>query len=168
MQRKNCSIFVIFLLAGILPAQQPSPQQWKEYTFPADNFGIVAPSSPRTYPDPKAEAVRIYHWDLDPGVVLTLRTGVRPGCRDTLKRIKDSKEKDRPKAFVPGSIKDVSQNELPGLESESHYPSYWLAERVYCGKNKAYSLSLSYPVNQFRPKIVDRMFNSFRLLNSSQ
>jgi hypothetical protein len=168
MKRKTYSVFIILPLACMLPAQQPTPQQWKEYKFPADNFAIVASSSPRTYPDSNAEAVRIYHWDLGPGTVLNLRAGVRPGCRDTLKRIQDSNGKDRPKTFVQGSIKDVSQEGLPGLEAESHYPGYWLAERIYCGKDKAYALSLTYPPNQSRPKIVDRMFNSFRLLNASQ
>jgi hypothetical protein len=165
---KKYSIPAICLVACMLQAQPQAPLQWKEYIFPADNFAITTPSSPRIYPDPQRDEVRIYHWNLGPGIVLTLRAGIRPDCVDSLKRVKDYTEKDRPKAFVPGSIKDVSQSGLPGLESESHFPNHWLAERAYCDKEKAYSLSLSYPVNQSRPKMTDRIFNSFRLLNKSQ
>jgi hypothetical protein len=168
MQRKNLSIVAVWLLSCMLQAQKPDPPQWKEYTFPADNFAVTAPSSPQVYPDSQRDGVRIYRWDLGPGIILSLRAALRPDCRDTLKRIKDTKEQDQPKTIVRGSIKDVSQNGLEGLENESHYPGRWAAERIYCSKNRGYALSLSYPVNQPRPKVAVRMFESFRLLDSSQ
>jgi hypothetical protein len=168
MQRKTFSIMAVCLLSCMLQAQKPDPPQWKEYTFPADNFGISAPSSPHDYPDPQMNGVRIYHWDLDPGIILTLRAGRSTTCHDTLKKFKETIDKDPHKTDVPGSLKDVSKKGLEGLENESHYPGGWGAERVYCSKDWGYALSLRYPVNQPRPKTADRMFNSFGLLDSSQ
>jgi hypothetical protein len=145
--------------------QASKQPQWKEYQYPDDEFAIVALSSPGIYPDPQASDIRIYHWDLGPQTVLTLRIGVRPGCWYALQKMRDSEAKNPSDVFVPGSLKDVSQSDLPGMESEQHHSGYWSVERVYCSKEKAYALTLVYPVNQARPKTADRMFISFRLLH---
>ena len=166
MKRKDISIVAVCLLSCMLQAQKPDPPQWKEYTFPADNFAVTAPSSPLTYPDSQRNEVRIYHWDLGPGIILTLRAGHSTTCHDTLNKFKESIAKDPRKTDVPGSLKDVSKKGLEGLENESHYPGGWGAERIYCSKDWGYALSLAYPANQPRPKTADLIFNSFRLLNS--
>jgi len=57
MQRRDVLIVAVCLLSYMLQAQKPDPPQWKGYTFPADNFGISALSSPRTYPDPQMDGV---------------------------------------------------------------------------------------------------------------
>jgi len=168
MQRKHLSIIVICLLSCLLQAQKPDPPEWKEYTFPADNFAVTAPFSPQTYPDSQKEGVRIYHWDLGPRMILTLRAGLSTTCHDTLKKFREAIAKDPRQTDVPGSLKDVSKNGLEGLEYESHYPGGWGADRVYCSKDRGYALSLGYPANQPRPKNAERIFNSFRLLNNPQ
>jgi len=168
MRRKNLSIIAICLLSCMLDAQKPDPPQWKEYTFPADNFALSAPDSPLAYPDRQMAGVRIYHLDLDRGNIMTLRAGLSTTCHDTLKNIKETIDKNPRKTDVPGSLKDVSKNGLEGLEYESHYPGTWWAQRVYCSKDRGYTISIGYPENQPRPETVNRILNSFRLLNNLQ
>ena len=161
-------ILMMLLLACALMAQQTKAAPWKVYEYPADNFAIVAPSAPKVYPDPQDPNIRIYHWDFEPGIVLTLRTGHRDNCLIHLKAVTEIPDKDQPPSYVRGSMKDVSQIGLRGYESEMHHPAYWSAERVFCTKDTGYALTFGYPVNQPRPSVVDRMFNSFRLLKTSQ
>ena len=168
MKRKGLSIAAVCLISCMLQAQKPAPPEWKEYSFPADNFAVTAPFSPRTYPDSQRDGVRIYHWDLGPGIILTLRAGLSMTCHDTLKKFKETINKDPRKTDVPGSLKDFSKQGLEGLEHESHYQGTWVAERIYCSKERGYALTLGYPENQPRPKTADRIFNSFRLLNSPE
>ncbi len=161
-------ILLLLTIGSALFAQQARTDQWKVYKFPTDGFLIVAPSEPRIYPDPKISDLKIYHWDLASGVILTLRAGVRPDCQHSLEQMTAAVKRDQSGSFVPGSVKDVSHIGMPGTETESHHASYWSVERVYCGKDKAYALSVAYPVNKPRPTAVDRILNSFSLLADPQ
>jgi len=66
---------------------------------------------------------------------------------------------------VPGSMKDISLNGHKGLEYEAVLVTGRRAfERLYCTKEKSYSVTVAFPGNQTKSVEADRMFSSFRIL----
>jgi hypothetical protein len=62
-------------------------------------------------------------------------------------------------------MKDISLNGYKGLQYEMVLLTGRRAfERLYCTKEKSYSLTVAFPGNRTKPIEADRMFSSFRLL----
>jgi hypothetical protein len=162
MRKKN--LFLLLLILTSLRAQTARPLPWQEYNFKADGFAIAAPVSPHIT-DAQAPDIRIYRWTPSAAVVFVIHIGVVPDCLDNVTRIKNS-AKNRPDG---GSMKDISLAGVPGVEGESMQVSGGRKsfERLYCAGKKAYDLTATYPANQPRSPVIDRMFSSFRFLNSN-
>jgi hypothetical protein len=164
MNWRSWLLLLLVLACGAL-AQKKAGPQWKEYTYVEDNFAIRAPASPGIYPDPQASDVQIYRWALAPGVIFTVHSGVRPNCLNVLATFKSASLKSKYGETIPGSIKDISLNGYKGLEYEMVLVTGRRAfERLYCTKEKSYSVTVAYPGKQSKPVEADRMFSSFRLL----
>lgn len=166
MSWRSCLLLFLGLACGA-PAQKNKESQWKEYTYVRDSFAIRAPGSPRIYPDPQASDVQIYRWELASQVIFTIHSGVRPNCLDVLAKMKNEPPKNQFGENVPGSMKDISLNGHKGLEYEAILVTGRRAfERLYCAKERSYSVTVAFPGNQTKPIEADRMFSSFRLLES--
>jgi hypothetical protein len=166
MSCRNCLLLLLVLVCGAW-AQKARQSLWKEYVYPEDRFAIRAPASPRIYPDPQAPDVRIYHWDLAPLVVFTIHSGVRPNCLDVLATFKSSPAKSKYGEKIPGSMKDISLSGYKGLQYEMVLVTGRRAfERLYCAKEKSYSLTLAFPGSQTKSAEADLMFSSFRLVET--
>lgn len=164
MSWRSCLLLLLVLGCGAL-AQKSKESQWKEYTYAEDNFAIRAPASPGISPDPQALDVQIYRWALAPEVLFTIHSGARPNCLDVLATLKSSPLKSKFGETIPGSMKDISLNGYKGLQYEMVLLTGRRAfERLYCTKEKSYSLTVAFPGNRTKPIEADRMFSSFRLL----
>jgi hypothetical protein len=165
MNWKSCLVLLLILACGA-PAQKSTGTQWKEYVYPDGGFAVTAPASPRIYPDPEASDVRTYHWDLTPSITFVIHSGNRPHCLQVVESFK--LQRGDSKGIVPGSTKDISLSGIPGVEYEwREGTSRKTFTRLYCAKEKAYHLAIAYPANQPRPEMTDRLFSSFRLLNTA-
>lgn len=116
-------------------------------------------------PDPKAADVQIYRWELSKNILFVIHTGVRPNCSTLVARFKLS-AKNPPGDIVPGSIKDISTEDYAGVEyGTSSNTSGKTFSRFYCVKERAYDLTIAYPLQQAKPTMANRFFSSFRLLH---
>jgi len=166
MSCSNCLPLLLVLVCGAL-AQKTRQSPWKDYAYPEDRFAIRAPASPSIYLDPLAPNVQIYHWDLAPLVVFTIHSGVRPNCLDVLATLKSSPLKSKYGEQIPGSMEDISLNGYKGLQYEIVLTTGRRAfERLYCTKEKSYSLTVAFPGNQTKSAEADLMFSSFRILET--
>src|SRR5260221_6447649 len=110
-------LILALILACSAVAQQRSaePQtRWKEYSYPKDGFAVIAPSSPDIHSDAVTPDVRVYRWQLGSGVTLSIHTGVRPNCVETLVQAREDLRKDADHG-IPGSVRDLSLNGNSGL-----------------------------------------------------
>jgi len=95
-----------------------------------------------------------------------IHSGNRPHCLQVVESFK--LQRGDSKGIVPGSTKDISLSGIPGVEYEwREGTSRKTFTRLYCAKEKAYHLAIAYPANQPRPEMTDRLFSSFRLLNTA-
>jgi hypothetical protein len=166
MNLRSLLLLLLVMISGLFAQKNQSPQ-WKEYTYQEDGFAIHAPAPPGIYPDPHAADVQIYHWDLAPNVIFTIHSGTRPNCTNVLVSLKNSPQRNQYGEDVPGSRKDISISGNPGFEYATVLKTGRKAfERLYCTKGKSFSLTVAYPGDQAKPVAADKMFSSFRLLNS--
>ncbi|HJX84269.1 MAG TPA: hypothetical protein VJ723_08000, partial [Candidatus Angelobacter sp.] len=141
-------ILLAFTLLGVLLAQKSAPPQepWKEYSYPEDGFAITAPSAPDIHKETEAADVQVYTWRVASDIVLSVRTAIRPNCMKTLQ------EPLPPDAYYPGSLKRLFLDGNLGMEYESPYgTSGHSLQRLYCVKQRAYSLTVAYPESKPRP-----------------
>jgi hypothetical protein len=169
MNYRNCLFLLLLVSVCASLAQRNKPSPWKEYAYPKDGFAITAPTSPGIHADPQSSDVQIYRWELAPNVVFVIHSGIRPNCTQVLLKLKDSAQKNQSQAFIAGSLKDISLSGYSGLEYESIAGATRRAfERLYCTKEgKSYALTVAYPRDQPKPDTANRMFSSFRLLETS-
>lgn len=167
MNWKRCLLLLPALVCAALAQKSTSPQ-WKEYAYPDGGFTVTAPASPRIYPDPEASDVRVYHWDLTPSITFVIHSGNRPHCLQVVENFKAASKKGDTKNIASGPMKDISLGGIPGVEYEwREGTARKILVRLYCAKEKAYHLAIAYPASQTRPEMADRLFSSFRLLNTS-
>jgi len=153
-----CLSTIILLCAAIAQEKKHSGPQWKEYAYPEDGFSITAPAAPNIHTDPEATDVKVYRWDLATDIPFAIHVGVRPNCKDILQQAKDEPPQE--------SLIEIFLDGYRGIESHAANRKAQRneLERIYCVKEKAYSLSIQYPLKQTRPAVVDRVLNSFHLI----
>lgn len=163
LSRSKACLFVPFLslLTSQFTFTQASGGQSPsihEYKYPLDGFSISATSTPDIHNDAQAPDVKIYSWRFDGDVRFAIHVGVRPNCQETLAKLKQALSKER--------SMQVTANGLSGVESESVNSSYKTVERLYCGTEKAYTLTGRWRAEESEPNAVRTLFKSFALLGN--
>ena len=62
---------------------------------------ISAPSAPDIHPDPEADDVTVYRWNLSPGVTAAVHIGDRPDCKQIVANLRLATENAR------GDLRDM-------------------------------------------------------------
>jgi len=143
--------------------QQEEPI-WKEYTYPADGFALMAPAEPKPHDSPALPGATAYVVQLgaDTGVVLKAKT--TPDCSGVIPRLKESILVGKDASVDHSSLKDLSIDGQPGLEYRRKTPSNTIVERWYCSDGHLYIFSVTWPSAQPFPDAATRVLKSFRLI----
>jgi len=165
---RSLSSLVLTLTITALAAGQGQRRSWKEYVYADDGFAVTLPWAPAQRNDPNNESITVYTVSFD-GSDLSLRVDHRTrDCAATLNELKEGalKNKQPKQPINPASVKDVSLGDSPGLEYEfeagSMYRGY---NRSYCVNGHFYIFSADWPGSKARPTAVDRVMESFHLVN---
>jgi hypothetical protein len=147
----------------------PNGETWKEYSFPDDRFVITLPEAPVPHPDTQVENTMVYSAG---GVTLRV-TRALGGCDDAITGMvqtmhdKATKKSKPDQGYEPDAA-TIKQGRLDGnqfLEYEQTVRSSMRGyERWYCSDKKLYVFAARWPIGSPRPKSVDRIVKSFRLL----
>lgn len=164
MKRILFAVFVTFFFT--CSALPQSKQQWRTYVFPDDGFSIALPAPVTPHNDGGDRHIRVYTVRLANGGVFSLRAVHRlMDCETTLADLweKADQNKDPNDPVVRGSLKQVSLDELKGLEYESGKAGERTLHRFHCGNKIFYIFSAGYKGK--RPADLDKIIGSFRQVN---
>lgn len=168
MQRSSLAVLVSILFWATVAYAQQQGLSWKEYVFGEDGFAITLPGDPGPHPDAALPEMTVYTVSVAPGSRFSLRVSHQNrDCSATLAQLRDGGLKG--KAGVdPASVKEVSFGGYPGVEYQYRIGSDRISsDRFYCVNGRFYAFSTSWPSAHSRPRALDRIVNSFRLVNAT-
>lgn len=153
------------LLLGVTLYGQTTRQQkeWKDYSYPEKGFTISAPSPPNVHPDPEANDVTIYSWQLRASLPAVIHVGDRPNCKQLVAVVKVALL-NGPKNTSDLYLKDVTVDGNAGLQSVETKGGFRVRESIYCVGEKAFSLTGKWHSGEQEPSVLKRWFNSFHFL----
>ena len=163
---KRSLFFAVLMLSFACSALAQSRQQWRTYVFPDDGFSISLPAPVTPHNDGGDRHIHVYSVRLANGGVFSLRAVHRlMDCETTLADLWDKADqnKDPNEPVVRGSLKQVSLDELKGLEYETGTAREQTLHRFHCGNKIFYIFSAGYKGK--RPAELDKIINSFRQVN---
>ena len=168
MKRLFARIFVSIAL--LATSAQPQKQQWTAYVYPYDGFGITLPAPANPKDDGGDPHIHLFTVPLGNGNIFSLRVVHRVmDCETTLADLWDKAQSnsDQREPVVAGSLMQVSLAGLQGLEYETTTPAgERILHRFHCGNKLFYIFSAGYKGK--RPADLDRIINSFRVVNLAQ
>jgi hypothetical protein len=162
---RRLSGLVLLSIAALALGQRQS-WSWKEYVYADDGFAVMLPSAPVPHKDPANPAMNIYSVPFGVGSALSLRVDHQNrDCAAILAELKDGALKGK-SGINPSSIKDVSVGGHAGLEYEYSAAAVRISsDRFYCINGHFYAFSVVRPISKSRPAALDRIINSFRIVN---
>ena len=163
------NIIVLFLastIATCFAQGNQGPKRWQDYVYPSNGFMISAPSAPDIHPDPEADDVTVYRWNLSPDVAAAIHVGDRPDCKQTVANLRVAAQNARGD-LRDMIVKDVTLDGNAGLESTRKVGNVRYHEAVYCVGVKAYSITGRWPAREHEPAQLTRWFNSFHFSRGS-
>jgi hypothetical protein len=144
-----------------------SQSLWKEYIFADDRFAITLPEEPNPHTDATLPDFTVYSVSLPGNARLSLRVSHQDrDCAATLAELKEGALKGR-SGVDPSSVMNPSIDGTQGLEYKYTFNGGPVqSDRFYCVSGKFYAFSTRWFGGQVRPASVERVFASFRLLNT--
>jgi hypothetical protein len=144
-------------------AQHEEPK-WKEYTYPADGFALTAPTVPKPHDSSVLPGATAYAIELGANTGVMLKAKVTSDCSVFLARLKEGILAGKAADVDPSSLRDLSLDGQPGLDYIYKRPFNTILERYYCGNNRLYIFSASWPRAQPFPDAAMRVLKSFRFV----
>jgi hypothetical protein len=163
MKRLSC---LALLSITTLALSQHQSSTWKEYLYADDGFAITLPSAPTPHKDPANPNINVYTVPLGVDSWLSLRVDHQNrDCAATLAKLKDGALEGK-SGIDSSSTKDVSTGGYAGLEYEYRPAANRISsDRFYCVNGHFYAFSVARPISKSRPAALDRIINSFRIVN---
>lgn len=141
---------------------------WKEYVFADDGFAITLPREPKPHTDPTLPDFTVYSVSLPDHAILSLRVShQKRDCVATLSELKEGALRGQ-SGIEPSSVKNLSIDGNQGLEYEYTVNGVRVQlDRFYCVSGKFYAFSTDWFGTKVLPASLERVFGSFRLLNTT-
>jgi hypothetical protein len=164
MVRALQSLAFVFCCSAIALARH---DDWKEYVYKTDGFAVDLPSEPTRHPDRQIPRTTNFDLSYEDG---PFRIGVVDQDRDcdaTLRELKDGVLSGKQSGADKSSLKDLVVVGRPGLEFKHRVGSETRYERYVCGNRGFYFFYAKWPLTGSMPASVNRILNSFRLVDAS-
>jgi hypothetical protein len=159
-----------FGATGVAQTTTNKGGEWKNYKYPNAGFAVTFPHDPNPHNDPTMPEMTAYtvHFSSRAGLTLRVSSQTRD-CAATLKQLRDGALSGKQPGLIAKSLKDVSVSGYPGIEWEFRaQPGVQQFERYVCAEGKFYFFAASWPSSEQKPQDLDRVLNSFKLLNPAR